>query len=1800
MTFLFPLVIFAQFVLPYEKRVYVDAEGEFVIYARYFQGSLVSVDTVKTIDDFLDTGLYVRNRGLLLSELKQDLVKSGGYAGKGLFGTFEIPLPKGGFSDFMGETGKLDVGGYVKITLGGSNTFVSNIPGMERPSLWPELEMNQEMAINLDGQVGDRVRVFIDHNSERINESQNKITVTYRGREDEIVQEIEGGDTELKIPATTYTGDIPSHRGLFGIKSSAKFGPLDLVAIASNEQTQHQEIDIEGTVQAQADTIWGREYQKRRFFWLGTYDMIDQNSLEIYIDDNNFQNNNTSGITYYGKAYLDTDTNDIIPDDTSQYELGYFTLKYLIDDYLFVPGENIIELRYGLQKDVEVLGVKYTVVDNMGDPIRTVGSLMNDTVSLKLICPKNPDTTSVTWLYEKRNYYQLTAPGTRLDSLRIFYITPGGQHRDRNNAGDPYLEVLGLDENQDGRVDEYSFGGTGFDGGRGILIFPDSLPFASQVLDEPDYEIYSNPYYMQGRGKYYLYKKTVEAKPTFTLPPNVVDVTVYVDGVEQQQGIDYYVDFDKGELEFKKVIPPTARVKIKAEYAPFFSAAQKSLIGVRGSMRPFGDASLGSSFFYRTESYPTDRVRLREEPFNRMVWEMDFALPQSLPFITSVVDWLPLVQTEAESKLNVNFEGAYSISNLNSKNEVYLDDLESSTVITNEVSITYTDWVQSSTPVGMADTNFVTERLIWYNPRGDDRLQASDIYLDALDPNEIADVIKIIFSPDDMSSFGGLMQYIYSENFDDCENLELIIKGGGGRMHIELGQEMDEDQMRRDKNGQLVGIGILQDEDGDRNGTWNESTEDTGYDGVFGVDADNVQNDDGNDDYAENDYTGGINGSEMNRLWNTEDIDRNGILNNDNIYFSYSVNLDSDTFLVGEAELQEGWKMYRIPIKDSLKIDTVFGQPDWRNIRYVRIWFENFANAETLLIYRLYATGSRWKNYGIQGDLSTWDSTEVFTITPVNTKTHSYYESPYLLERDPITGQSRSEGALELKLENIKEGHICVAHRQTDDNEDYRAYDTLTFYLNARNSNPVVAMRIGSDSVNYYEYSTEFNNGVLVENNAGSGWRTFTVSTQRLLTLKQATQGEGTASDSLYRVVGNPSLSVNQFFEVAITNQNSTPLTDTIWFNDIKLIAPQTEVGRTIRASGTLNLADLASFTVSFDESNGRFKRLSESKTISTSSAGRNYAINSNIALHKFFLERWGFNIPLVVNYRNSLQKPRFSYFADDLEIAGDELEKQKSASILNSYSIRISKSGSKNWFLKNTLDKLTFEHSRSNAYSRSVLNADTTKSITYRGNYRIDPKLAFRLLGQTFSVLPQNISFNAIYTDNLVRSYYRLTPDTTFSYSASGSQRRKTLNPGFSVEYSPHRTTNTNFQFSQNRDSVSVHGNFGEEVGRSQSFSASFSEDLRLFTPRLSFNSSYNEDYRFEIRRDDDVRNVSNTSRYGIGGTFNLVGIVKFFTKIRDETKDSLAAVGSPAWFAKQIEGFIDKLQNPTFNWARQRNSSYLSVLRRPDVGYQFGLVDSIPSEYVASGSYPGRGRSDTYSAGSGFNHKFISLLGGYDANINRTYAYGDIETRTHSVSYPNANLRLTRLEILPFLKKFAHSSSINALFNQTFERRFQDTVLQSDSKTISFNPLIGWQTNWVKGITSTVDVTYSETNANDYQATFVLPSKSLNRGVAVTLAYTFSAPRGLGLPFLKGVKFASNLAINLGVSYNRNTNYSADLTSPIYDSSILQSDLGLSYNFSSSITGGANFSYSQNKESVRNQDTKRVGVNIWTNINF
>ncbi|KPK68372.1 hypothetical protein AMJ87_12045, partial [candidate division WOR_3 bacterium SM23_60] len=297
---------------------------------------------------------------------------------------------------------------------------------------------------------------------------------------------------------------------------------------------------------------------------------------------------------------------------------------------------------------------------------------------------------------------------------------------------------------------------------------------------------------------------------------------------------------------------------------------------------------------------------------------------------------------------------------------------------------------------------------------------------------------------------------------------------------------------------------------------------------------------------------------------------------------------------------------------------------------------------------------------------------------------------------------------------------------------------------------------------------------------------------------------------------------------------------------------------------------------------------------------------------------------------------------------------------------------------------------------------------------------------------------------------------------------------------------------------------------------------------------------------------------------------------------------------------------QSVKLNYSRQRNSSYLNVRVRPDTRYQWGLVDSVPAGDVAPGSYPGRGVLDTYGANSGLNFKVVSMTGGYTGRLNKTYSYGGDEVRTRSISYPNLTVNVQRLEAFPLLKNFVKTSSISSSFNQSYEERYDfkatDTIprLLSDSKGKSFDPLIRWSANWNKGISSNIDFAYSETKGNNYSVTDTVPSLTTNRRGSLRLGYTFSAPRGLSLPLLGGIKFSTNATVNLGLNYSRTTSYYRDLQIPTNDTSTLGANIDISANFSSSITGGFNLDYSQTNDKNSVQDIRRVALNLWMNINF
>jgi len=117
-----------------------------------------------------------------------------------------------------------------------------------------------------------------------------------------------------------------------------------------------------------------------------------------------------------------------------------------------------------------------------------------------------------------------------------------------------------------------------------------------------------------------------------------------------------------------------------------------------------------------------------------------------------------------------------------------------------------------------------------------------------------------------------------------------------------------------------------------------------------------------------------VNGTWNNRVYDSENIDNDGIprVNITETYYSYEIDLDSvdsryidRTSSVVEAN---GWRFYRIPIKDFLEDASVVkdsaagGAPDWSKVRGMRLVWYDFDERISTMENQLWIAGLQFMN----------------------------------------------------------------------------------------------------------------------------------------------------------------------------------------------------------------------------------------------------------------------------------------------------------------------------------------------------------------------------------------------------------------------------------------------------------------------------------------------------------------------------------------------------------------------------------------------------------------------------------------------------------------------------------------------------------------------------------------------------------------------------------------------------------------------------------------------------------------------
>ncbi len=1802
---------------------------------------------------------------------------------KALF-EWEIPVkfPKV-VSAIIGEGGPgLKVTGYRRISFSGRSSWEEGLKNTatSRQSKFPSLHMEQQSTFQIAGTIGSKISVRVDQDSRRQTDLQNTLQLRYKGEEDEIIQTIEAGNTNLNV-SSGLVGYGETKQGLFGIKATAKIGGWGLTMITSQDKGSTESADFRAGAETSAKPIRDYDYLKRTFYDLGDgSEFVEGDSI---VDIKFFKSNtpiSTNSAHPFGVAYID-------PNDTSKsgYEGPYYRRFDEIDpDEYFTHSSLHYVQFFSALGETDILAAWYVVWRSAEQSFDTTGLLKDSCTSaeqetcmvLKLLKSDDPKPADYTWEYEWKNIYYLGSRNIQRDgfSLDIYKGLPNAETIDEDpNYQDStsYLRLFGLDDldldaesNPDGIVDYRQI-----DFGLGYLVFPRRHPFApdpnvsltdnpGDTLKEPVKEIYdwSSKSEPRDNSKYYIWVESASRQSEYSLgraPIIEGSDVVTLNGTRLTRGEDYTIQYEIGEIAFinPDALSPNADLSVSYEYAPLLMPEKKSMFGGMAEYNLGNNLKFGAVGIYKSEKTSDERPRVGQEPSRNFIWGSNLSFNSSPQFLTNMLNAIPWVRTDAASSFTFRGELAQSVPNPNTEDRAFIDDFEGSLQYT-DLSIRRGIWTLSGAPQDRELSD--RSKLWWYNPY--DQELISEIWPDKETERneERTNILELQFFPStphrpsdkefDSSSvenhWNGIQRSLYAGAYDQTKTkfLELWLHGNQGVLHVDLG-EISED---------LNGDRLLNTEDKPRNGQRDgilDDDEDLGLDTLGNDqerefwDCQECEDASGDDWNYDNRYDySRINGTQGNRedpdrgrRPDTEDINSNSVLDVTNKYFGFSIDLSKDEYLATENE--KGWKLYRIPLADPLSYVKV-GEPDWSNIRFTRLWVTSDEEC-TIKIASLQLVGNRWQNLGVSSITNRQTALPIGTVPDEEfdvyvKNTHEdpdYYPPPGVagtLNRQ--TNVREKEQSLVLKFENLKANHQGVTYRILSSSEIYTNYRYLEMFVHGPEDGSLQAelqfyIRLGTDSTNFYEYHTDVYPGWDERNKVVMDFESITAL--KAYSADDSTKlvdGKLDVTEGPYRVRGSPAFNRIRWFSMGVVNTEGAPASGEVWVDEMQVTGIRKEKGIASSVDVTTKLADLASLNFGFKKQDAEYRSLGQAteNTLSTSS----YKISlSGLQAHKFLPVSLGYTLPLNLTYSHTLNMPKWKS-GTDIVLPKDLQDKEKTESTTKSigFTPRFDHP-TQNWLVGSTLRKVSSSFNYSTSHSTSLQNPvseSKSTNITVGYSFPLSRGLNLKPFGwlqgslipksltqMNFSLLPTSLSVNGnisqsrSHTVDRVGAVYN-TYTRTFNGSLTASASPiKAIPLNYTMRTARNIKDPKTIKYSLNPKNAKL----GIETTYGETFSTKYTPTwLSFLNASFSFDSKYNENAdQLDQYNIGGTRKVSNSNDKKASFTLDWKKILGTGTQQGKEKKRSFL---NPIHVLRM---FTNRFDAVNVSWRSNQTFSKSGLLGRPSFGYRFGFSSSPGvGREGASQSTDRETISDGYSAKSGLTLLATHVDLNYARNVSRTITSSE-DTKNTTTRFPDLGFSLAKLGNLGIVKRFFTAFSCNvAYYRQVDEQDNEKTGEKLTRKTSkNFSPLASISVTWKNGVRTTVKMDKKTSTSENLRisASSQSVTKTYDNSINLTNNYSFSAPTGIKIPFLRKIRFNSTLGLSLGVSTASGKTESSVGGQPFNvtaNTNRLTVTSSASYTFSSQVTGGFTARWGDTNDKKTKKKTHTRELQIWIQISF
>ena len=185
--------------------------------------------------------------------------------GRGLLPKIELPPAIDRI--FGGAQIDLKPAGNIIVDVGYESRFYDNPATAVELRRVSNLFFTNQMQINLQGKIGDKVNINTNFDTKASFNFQNQLKLNWRSSEEDILQNVEVGNTSWQLNSQL----IPGVQNLFGIKTLMRFGNLDVTAVAAQQRSKQDCITLKGGSQGKNFEIKSSAYDENRHFFLSQY-----------------------------------------------------------------------------------------------------------------------------------------------------------------------------------------------------------------------------------------------------------------------------------------------------------------------------------------------------------------------------------------------------------------------------------------------------------------------------------------------------------------------------------------------------------------------------------------------------------------------------------------------------------------------------------------------------------------------------------------------------------------------------------------------------------------------------------------------------------------------------------------------------------------------------------------------------------------------------------------------------------------------------------------------------------------------------------------------------------------------------------------------------------------------------------------------------------------------------------------------------------------------------------------------------------------------------------------------------------------------------------------------------------------------------------------------------------------------------------------------------------------------------------------------------------------------------------------